>query len=555
MSGEADSRRLDSPSGPASPTLAPVPAPPYPDPRSQFFIDRPARGTVTPPRDGTQLTAFIDYVDYYRAIGETLSAVQPGGVIVVVGWTMDLGTPIPVQGKMIGIGDLLAAKGKSGCRVRVMLSGHLTGSNDGVVNWFNAKAGCAAILDGRLLLVGCFHQKSVVAELPGGTVAFLGGMDFGTERLAAPDRAPWHDVQVKLEGQSAMDVFDTLSDRWTTHTDANIYAHFALPRPKPEANAQGCSVQVVKTYGNPKNHIPLTRLQLPGLAPLINPLFAPSFLPPETEGSNFAFAPNGNSSIHDLLVKAIQASEESIYIEDQYFVASAEMARDRLLLRSLAQTLAKKSFKHLIVLTCGVGTVQGELCQTNQRRRGLWDVLGAAFPGKLTAWCYKNGTDRCYWQHSKTWIFDDRFAVVGSANFNRRGLSHDGELGAGIMDLRGGTGGTLPFPHDLRVRLWMKHLSTPKRPLRPDQLYDFAAGAKFWTDDEESFLAKLDLVNGEPRQPDRLLVPGPVPPGSSAWKSFMYGALQAAHAAYKWSITEEQNYANQWDYALDPDGN
>ncbi|TCL67304.1 phosphatidylserine/phosphatidylglycerophosphate/cardiolipin synthase-like enzyme [Rhizobium sp. BK251] len=509
---------------------------------------------MTPPRSGTTVTAFIDYVDYYKAIGETLARIAPNGVVVVAGWAIDLNTPIPSDGGMVGIGSLLARKGKEGCRVRVLLSGHINGPNTDAANWLNSQKGCAAIVDDRVLLAGCFHQKSVVAELSSGTVAFLGGMDFGAERLAAPDRAPWHDVQVKLEGPAAVDVFDTLADRWTTHQAANSFAHFALPRSNAKAvpSQRGCVAQVVKTYGNPRSNVPLTKLR-----PTIPSLTASPFL---SFGSSpnplaeFGFAPRGNSSIHDLLVRAIQSTEEYIYLEDQYFVASAEMARDRLLLRSLAKTISKPNFKHLIVLTCGVGTIQSELLQTNRRRRALWDVLGSVHPDKISVWCYKNGTDRCYWQHSKTWIFDDRFALVGSANFNRRGLSHDGELGVGFMDLSAGTGNSLPFPHDLRIRLWMKHLSTPRRPLLRDQLIDFSGARKFWTEAEGSFLARLDVVNGDPFQADRLLKVDPAPPSAGFWEKLFVGAGRKVQDLYKWSVNEQQNFANQWDYVLDPDG-
>ena len=36
--------------------------------------------------------------------------------------------------------------------------------------------------------------------------------------------------------------------------------------------------------------------------------------------------------------------------------------------------------------------------------------------------------------HSKIWIMDDRFAVIGSSNCNNRGYNHDSEVVAGIYD-------------------------------------------------------------------------------------------------------------------------
>lgn len=41
------------------------------------------------------------------------------------------------------------------------------------------------------------------------------------------------------------------------------------------------------------------------------------------------------------------------------------------------------------------------------------------------------------WVHSKTWVFDDQLAIVGSANVNRRGFSHDSEAGVAFGDRDG----------------------------------------------------------------------------------------------------------------------
>jgi phosphatidylserine/phosphatidylglycerophosphate/cardiolipin synthase-like enzyme len=149
----------------------------------------------------------------------------------------------------------------------------------------------------------------------------------------------------------------------------------------------------------------------------------------------FGFSPRGESGIHDLLVKAIRVAETSIYVEDQYFALAAAIGGTNELLDALASTVAKSSFRHLVVITCDVGTIQGELYQVNRRRRDLWNRVAGRFSDKVSVWAYKGGQNRCYWLHAKAWIFDDTFAVIGSANFNRRSLSTDGELAVGVVDL------------------------------------------------------------------------------------------------------------------------
>jgi len=116
-------------------------------------------------------------------------------------------------------------------------------------------------------------------------------------------------------------------------------------------------------------------------------------------------------------------------------------------------------------------------------------------------WAY-NGPQQCNWLQAKTWIFDDTMAVIGSANFNRRGLSHDGELGVGVVDLNEPRDG---WVHELRTRLWLKHLSTPKRPVTKDQVVDFEPGRSLWVDTPDTYLSRMDIIAGDSAHPDTLI--------------------------------------------------
>jgi phosphatidylserine/phosphatidylglycerophosphate/cardiolipin synthase-like enzyme len=69
---------------------------------------------------------------------------------------------------------------------------------------------------------------------------------------------------------------------------------------------------------------------------------------------------------------------------------------------------------------------------------------------------------------------DDRFAIIGSANANRRGLTHDSEVTAGIYDPSDD-----PLPHRLRVALWAEHLNMDT-PSGRASLADGVASARFW---------------------------------------------------------------------------
>src|SRR6201985_2916194 len=183
------------------------------DPHVTWFIDQCRRGTVAPFRDGIDVDFYIEYVDYYAAAGASLARARPGALILLAGWSCERETPFA---QPLERGDLLADRGKNGCRVCVLLSGHIRGPNLGVVNWLERQPGCAAVADDRLRLPGTFHQKAMFVEEPDGPVAFVGGMDFARDRLRQPDRPPWHDVQVRVTGLAAIDVRDVLADRWDT---------------------------------------------------------------------------------------------------------------------------------------------------------------------------------------------------------------------------------------------------------------------------------------------------------------------------------------------------
>lgn len=71
------------------------------------------------------------------------------------------------------------------------------------------------------------------------------------------------------------------------------------------------------------------------------------------------------------------------------------------------------------------------------------------------------------------WVFDDEYAIIGSANCNRRGYTHDSEVVAGIAEP--GSGPTRPFAQRLRMDLWALHLNLPA-----NSLADEATSAALW---------------------------------------------------------------------------
>jgi phosphatidylserine/phosphatidylglycerophosphate/cardiolipin synthase-like enzyme len=95
--------------------------------------------------------------------------------------------------------------------------------------------------------------------------------------------------------------------------------------------------------------------------------------------------------------------------------------------------------------------------------------------------------------HAKAVVVDDVWAMVGSANLNRRSWTHDSEVACAVLDQErdprqpvdpGGLGdGARVFARQLRLRLWREHLGFAFRggDAQGDaQLVDPVAGFELW---------------------------------------------------------------------------
>jgi phosphatidylserine/phosphatidylglycerophosphate/cardiolipin synthase-like enzyme len=307
----------------------------------------------------------------------------------------------------------------------------------------------------------------LIVQGDAGLIAFIGGMDFMPNRVdVAPDRGePWSDVQLRLVGPAADDVRLVFEQRWIDHpatrpldeklglsstASSEQRRAFAFPAPRPPSarafetvtsaadsprQAQRQAIAVGRTFGR----------AMKGDPPV------------------YSFAPNGDYSAWSLIEAGIQRAVRWIYVEDQYLVS--RMGRQALLAK-----LKEPNFEFLLMLMSNTGSVGGEFkylaTARNEFRRdllaldpqkkkwGLYTLVKPPDPARQ-AWCGS-------FVHSKTWIFDDGYAIVGSANFDDRGYTLDSEVVAGVSqsnDIDLWVGKT--FAIDLRTRLWAKYLGLP----------------------------------------------------------------------------------------------
>lgn len=312
-------------------------------------------------------------------------------------------------------------------------------------------------LDMRVRKGGAHHQKFVVVRHGSDAtrdVAFVGGIDLCHGRRDDEmhhgdpqpepmpseygDRAPWHDVQVALQGPVVHDVETVFRERWDDSTpltrsvtrrlrDSTVdleEADHRLPgqNPAPPQVPGGRhSVQLLRTY--------------PRLGP----------------GWAYDFAPEGERSVARGYTKAALKARRLIYLEDQYLWGN-EMSD------VLVEALAKSPELHLIAVLPQVPDLEGWFGrdpQTLGRIRGVRRVMEAA-PDRVAFYGLENHAGTPVYVHAKVCVIDDIWASIGSDNFCRRSWTNDSELSAIVIEDSGEE--VSDYARRLRLTLAAEHL-------------------------------------------------------------------------------------------------
>ncbi len=375
--------------------------------------------------------------------------------------------------------------------------------------------------------VGVYHQKFAVFEQGARLVGFAGGIDPNPDRLDDADHvveSPFHDAHVRVEGPAAEDLYHTFRSRWRHQTGDAAEMGDAPAQPAAGSHA----VQVARTYFQPRS--------------------AARALP---------YAPAGDFTLRDTLLRAIGQAREFIYIEDQYFTPPADyraallgaLGRIQKLIVVVPRTtdqpfgaLHRQTFFDELVAAGGDRVVLAspvrrphsaalprvaaggrfELREELPAVPGLDEEIalgpsarvprsapfwlcvegelmyvdgnvalpfaasrdfavdgdatsrfrvkrGGLLPGRVHAEPrhHPEGTPAMVvemsgiYVHSKLMVVDDVFLAVGSANVNRRGLEHDGELHVFTVPEALRADRARNVARAFRLRLWADHLGLP----------------------------------------------------------------------------------------------
>jgi phosphatidylserine/phosphatidylglycerophosphate/cardiolipin synthase-like enzyme len=294
--------------------------------------------------------------------------------------------------------------------------------------------------DDRHAVGASHHQKFAVID---GRLAFAGSMDLCHDRWddrahraedsarLQPGRAdygPYHEVQAYLEGPAAAELAELFRARWRSAGGPEL----DLPP------AEGAPVE------EPRPSVALG----PGSVGLSRTV-ARTLVPDQPS----------IREIRRLYVDAIDAAEELIYIESQYFGSAAVY---QALLRRMADprrgrldiVLVYPRGMHSLTEEFSMGALQCSLFRGLKRAAARTGhdlgIYWVASPGP-------GGVERDRYIHSKVLVVDDRFLSVGSANTNNRSMGLDTELNVSWEAESPGEAERIAAIRRARVNLLIEH--------------------------------------------------------------------------------------------------
>jgi phosphatidylserine/phosphatidylglycerophosphate/cardiolipin synthase-like enzyme len=498
--------------------------------------------------------SFVDADEYYADLRKEIEATNKDDLICWIGFDASGETPMPIKKNNESIKlkpprkgddkewfDILKAATDRDVDLRVLLNLHPSpkppdnykGKNFTLVQRLNTLRNCTAINDFRYLwLNGTHHQKLVViSNSKKGFIAYCGTCDIATDRIYYK----WAEVQCKITGDCASELFNVFSRRWKEHKKSQRpdgmlpFNIEVLNATKSDSRSGNLLIQIATTYGNANRETPFLlrslgnpskqllnrphRFAIPPYAipalwvgndffKEIDPQAPPLLREGEMQSATYSFASNGHTGIYEMVKQAILKASQYIYMEDQYLVCDNPMGSNKSVLDLLIEKLKSTSFKKLIIFTTRIDDINKEFQFTGWKHRNnfITSLIVAGgnkveicqYKSKEKLGCPKESGDPwagLFYIHSKTWIFDDEFLITGSANCNRRGYSHDSELDIGVYDKN------KQLVKDLRIRIWEKRLNTEfmkRDPIQKNELSDFMSAAKFWENPDKNGVLAIE---------------------------------------------------------------
>lgn len=362
-----------------------------------------------------------DGASYFSALRSSLLKAQHN--VLIIGWDVDSRTRLrgeapPADGAPECLHDLLCflVRRRPELRIRILLWDYslLYALEREPLPSFKlgrrTPRQVTVLLDEYLPVGASHHEKLVVVD---DNVAYCGGLDLTIRRWdtsahtptradrcdpAGQPYAPFHDVQMLVEGGAAKILGARARERWERAGGAQFAVHSAQRDVWPEAVEPD-----------------LTQIPL-GIA--------------RTIGA-FEDQPEVRE-IERLRLAAIGSAKKFIYIENQYLASDA-------ISRALVEQLRSEPHLQLWVLSSRECDGWLEEYTVGARRVKFMQRFQDAGLGRRVKFAYPfvssldDGREQIPIQiHSKVMFVDDRFLQIGSANLNRRSLGFDTECDLGF---------------------------------------------------------------------------------------------------------------------------
>ncbi len=423
---------------------------------------------------GNDVRPLIHGSTYFAELAARVGRMSAGDLLLFTDWRGDPDERLGQAGPMVS--DAFCEAASRGVRVAGLIwRSHLdrlrfsAEQNRHLGDDIEA-AGGQCLLDMRVRPGGSHHMKMVVLRHrsdPARDAAFVGGIDLchsrrddvahagdpQAQQMAAVygPRPPWHDVQAMIQGPAVGDAETVFRERWEdpapltrnpVHRLRDLLdgdQHTARPLPPQSADPPSCGphvVQLLRTY------------------------------PYRWHG--YDFAPRGERSIARAHQKVLPRARSLVYIEDQYLWSTEIVA-------ALAVGLRANPGLHLIVVIPRFPDQDGRLATPLNLvgRADAVSLLRQAGGDRVAVYGLENAAGTPVYVHAKVCLVDDTWAVVGSANVNRRSWTHDSELSCAVLTDDGSS--ARGFARQVREMLVAEHLGLPRGAGVPEGPQLFAA--------------------------------------------------------------------------------
>ncbi|GMF22094.1 unnamed protein product [Phytophthora fragariaefolia] len=392
-------------------------------------FERPNHALFT---TGNHVKIYPVSAGYFSDVADDISQTREHDLVYMAGWSI-CNVPFKPTEPSSTLHELVKGSVTRGADVRMLIWSNLMERKQilevrDFVNGLPQPKICGParfVFDDRLPHpTSSHHQKSVVVRKGRELIAYVGGVDLTSNRwdtlehdqhelreragIERKGHKGWIDAHARIIGPATKDVAVNFLGRWNSE-------------PKP---CQDLLDDLLEFENPGYSSLPSVEDSKVSLVIPEDGSHAVQFVctySPDYDGYT-DFAPMGEQSIFHARIKAIRNARNFIFIQDQYFILVPE------LLDVLLEVLP--TITRLVVIV--QRTAEASYTGYDKYLYDMVSPLQLHFPDKFQFYTTKASRD--LYIHSKIVIVDDVYVSLGSANWNRRSMTSDTELGINIVD-------------------------------------------------------------------------------------------------------------------------